>query len=144
MALHDFQGQSEGELSFSSGQIVILLERINAEWLKGKSNNSVGIFPANFVQIEHDLPLTTAQDQMVTPAQTDNTKEISHGELWCETIHDFEGEQAEDLSFLTGAKIKIVERIGEDWFRGEHDGKCGMFPASFVQVTATSSKTSQG
>ncbi|XP_028402055.1 SH3 domain-containing protein 19-like isoform X2 [Dendronephthya gigantea] len=142
VACHDFQAQGQGELSFVSGQIIILLERINAEWLKGKVNNSVGIFPANFVKIERDLPLTTNTNDVVTPAPTRNTGN-SVNEEWCRAIHDYQGEHKDDLSFVTGTEIKIIERIDNDWFKGEYSGNSGIFPASFVEILPATDKGSQ-
>ena len=145
-AIHDFQGQSEAELSFSSGETIILLERINVEWLKGRLKTSTGIFPANFVQIERDLPPVAAnKNHVVMPTQTDdNTKTKTNNEQWCQAIHDYQGEQSDELSFVVGAKIKIIERVSQEWFNGEYSGKSGIFPASFVQVISEASKTSEG
>ena len=145
-AIHDFQGQSEAELSFLSGETIILLERINVEWLKGKLKTSTGIFPANFVQIERDLPPVAAnKNHVVMPIQTDdNIKTKTNNEQWCQAIHDYQGEQSDELSFVVGAKIKIIERVSQEWFNGEYSGKSGIFPASFVQVISEGSETSKG
>lgn len=47
--------------------------------------------------------------------------------------HDYHGENSDDLSFKTGDKIKVIERINLDWLMGECNGKRGLFPASFVE-----------
>lgn len=50
-ALFDFDGEFEDELSFKVDDIIILLERVNEEWLRGEMNGKVGRFPATFVDI---------------------------------------------------------------------------------------------
>ena len=120
-----------------SGETIILLERVNVEWLKGKLKDATGIFPANFVQIQHDLPSMTNKKQ-------NNCETFEGSEEWCQAIHDYKGEHADDLSFVVGTKIKIIEKVSQDWFKGEYSGKSGIFPASFVQVISDSGKASQG
>lgn len=39
------------DLSLTSGEIVYLLEKIDAEWYRGKCRNQTGIFPANYVKV---------------------------------------------------------------------------------------------
>lgn len=54
-------------------------------------------------------------------------------------IHDYPGENPDDLSFKTGDKIRVTERIDSDWLMGEYNGKQGLFPASFVEVVQSES-----
>jgi hypothetical protein len=56
-AVDDCRGETEGELSFSAGDIIFLARRVNAEWLEGEAQGSgaTGIFPAGFVEIVEGL-----------------------------------------------------------------------------------------
>ena len=56
-------------------------------------------------------------------------------------VHDYPGESPDDLSFKTGDKIEVIERINSDWLRGECHGKQGLFPASFVEGLQSESST---
>ena len=47
---------------------------------------------------------------------------------------DFDGEGSEDLSFKEGDVITLLERIGDQWARGEVDERTGIFPLDFVEV----------
>ena len=113
-----------------------MLERVNVEWLKGKIKNAIGIFPANFVEIQHDLPSITNEKQ-------NNCETFQGSKEWCQAIHDYKGEQPGDLSFVVGTTIKITEKVSQDWFKGECSGKSGIFPASFVQAISESGKESE-
>ena len=55
-ALHGFEGQGTHELSFSAGVSILLLRRIDENWLEGKLDGKVGIFPANYVKIQLGSP----------------------------------------------------------------------------------------
>ena len=88
-------------------------------------------------------PVTNENHAAAMPTQAHNDIKTNNEE-WCEAIHDYQGEQSDELSFVVGAKIKIIERVSQDWFNGEYSGKSGIFPASFVQVISDASETSKG
>ena len=50
-------------------------------------------------------------------------------------LYDFTGTAADELSFEKGDKIEITEIINDDWLRGKHNGREGMFPRTFVQLS---------
>ncbi len=58
-AVHSFESQSEHELGFAAGVSIMLLRRIDENWLEGKLESKVGIFPANYVKIELGSPSGT-------------------------------------------------------------------------------------
>ena len=58
---------------------------------------------------------------------------IGHGPR-CRARFDFDGEGPEDLVFEDGDVIKLLERVGPEWRKGELDGKVGLFPLSFVEI----------
>lgn len=51
-------------------------------------------------------------------------------------IYDFEAQQAGDLEFRKGDRIRIVKKTGStaDWWEGELRGVQGSFPANYVGV----------
>ncbi|KAG2172376.1 hypothetical protein INT43_004918 [Umbelopsis isabellina] len=51
-------------------------------------------------------------------------------------LYDFNGEQADDLSFRQGDVITIVEKSDSqnDWWTGKAGGRQGIFPANYVQL----------
>ena len=80
MAVYDFKAAGSDELSLSVGDVVELVGRVGAEWLRGRLRGHEGIFPAQFVEVKEDLP----------PATTD--------EGLSKTLYDFKGQEGE-LSF---------------------------------------------
>lgn len=43
-------------------------------------------------------------------------------------------QEATDLAVEAGDRILVVERSSEDWWKGELNGKTGLFPSSYVRL----------
>lgn len=54
--MFDFRGNGKAELNLKRGEVIFLLQRVNADWLEGTVNNQTGIFPQSFVKIIKPLP----------------------------------------------------------------------------------------
>lgn len=52
----------------------------------------------------------------------------------CLARFDYNGEDSSDLAFVEGDIIQILERIGEEWMKGELNQRTGIFPVSFVEI----------
>ena len=52
----------------------------------------------------------------------------------CCARFDYDGEDPADLAFAAGDIIRLVERVGNEWMKGELNGRVGMFPVGFVEV----------
>ena len=53
---------------------------------------------------------------------------------YCVAIYDFSGETLDDLSFVSGDRIELLEHVGADWLKGSLNGRTGMFPSAFVEI----------
>ena len=61
-ALYFYVGANSDELSFDKGELITLIEKVNEEWYKGKIGKSLGLFPANHVEILVDLPYESCNE----------------------------------------------------------------------------------
>ena len=52
----------------------------------------------------------------------------------CLARFDYEATEADDLSFVAGDVIRLKECVGDEWLRGELNGKTGVFPVAFVEI----------
>ncbi|BGP49761.1 hypothetical protein JCM10450v2_005666 [Rhodotorula kratochvilovae] len=48
-------------------------------------------------------------------------------------LYDFEGETADELPFRRGETLRVVERVSDEWCRGELRGRVGIFPMNYVE-----------
>ena len=52
-SIHDFQPQEPGEIGFSRGDEILVLDQSDANWWRGRTlrddNFNIGIFPSNYV-----------------------------------------------------------------------------------------------
>eukprot|EP00058_Branchiostoma_floridae_P026034 XP_002611524.1 hypothetical protein BRAFLDRAFT_63839 [Branchiostoma floridae] len=124
VALYDFEPGQSDDLGFKKGETIFLLGKVGAEWYRGKCGKREGMFPATYVNIVEDLPWKE-------PAQ--EKADTVRGPR-CKARFDFEGESEGDLSFEEGDVISLLERVGDEWMKGELKGKAGIFPLSFVEV----------
>lgn len=51
VALYDFRGETEMDLSFKQGDVIKITNRPFPEWWEGELNGRRGLFPVNFVSI---------------------------------------------------------------------------------------------
>lgn len=58
VAAYDYPPQTDEDLGFRAGDYIELVERISADWLKGKLGDKIGMFPASFVDVKVDIDTT--------------------------------------------------------------------------------------
>ena len=56
VALYDFNAEGPGELSIRTGDVIVLVEMVDTDWIKGRLKGQEGIFPSGFVEIKVALP----------------------------------------------------------------------------------------
>ncbi|XP_043098947.1 sorbin and SH3 domain-containing protein 1 isoform X3 [Puntigrus tetrazona] len=52
-------------------------------------------------------------------------------------IYDFKAQSAKELSFKKGDAVNIIRQIDSNWYEGEHRGRIGIFPISYVEKVAS-------
>ncbi len=115
LALYDYNAQEGNEISFKQGDVISNVTKPDADWWEGTCNNKRGLFPGNFVQE------STQNDSK--PAATSTIIGIA--------IYDYTAQESNELSFVTGDKITITNKIDEGWFMGECKSKTGLFPSAY-------------
>uniref|UniRef100_UPI00398E4B39 SH3 domain-containing protein 19 isoform X3 n=1 Tax=Pristiophorus japonicus TaxID=55135 RepID=UPI00398E4B39 len=132
IVLHDFTADQNDELNLKSGDTVYLLEKLDKDWFSGKCKGHTGIFPANFVKVIVDLPIGDSQESSMKKV-TFKSASLARGPR-CVARFDFEGDQADELTFFEGDVIALKEYVSEEWARGQLKGRSGIFPLNFVEL----------
>ncbi|KAJ4472039.1 SH3-domain-containing protein [Lentinula aciculospora] len=60
-------------------------------------------------------------------------EEPEEGE-WAEVLYDYDSQDPADLRIRANQRILVTERTSDDWWKGEVDGKSGLFPATYVKL----------
>lgn len=136
-SIYPFVGESESELTFKEGEIILLRKRAGSQWLEGEIDGVVGLFPASFVDIEIDLPPET-QDNMV-PQKVP----LREG-LRMKALYHFSALHPGDLALNEGDIVTIVKVVDDNWIEGRvNSGVCGMCPSAYL-VPADSGSIGNG
>nr|XP_046271325.1 SH3 domain-containing protein 19 isoform X3 [Scatophagus argus] len=123
VALYDFAGNSEGDLSFQQGDCILISQHINAEWSRGRLGGREGIFPIAFVE-----SCTAGQQSSV-----DQQKIAAVGGR-ARAMYEFTSDCDEELSLQVGDIITGLESVDEEWYLGDLRGKRALVPKNYVQV----------
>lgn len=141
VALFDYEGEENDELTFSQGDVIALLELMGQEWGRGQIHGRVGIFPLNFTEVveppqQEDTTKPTSADTAVSEKTETKISQDPEPEVkeWAVALFDFPGQTAEDLSFHKGALIEVTAHVDAEWRRGRLEGREGLYPAAFTQT----------
>uniref|UniRef100_A0A8C6V4P2 SH3 domain containing 19 n=1 Tax=Neogobius melanostomus TaxID=47308 RepID=A0A8C6V4P2_9GOBI len=120
VALYDFSGNSEQDLSFEKGDRILITKHIDQEWSSGRLDGREGIFPRTFVQSK-------------TAGQTSHQNGGAGG-VRAKALYDFTSTCEEELSIKVGDIVTNVESVDNEWFLGDLRGKRALVPKNYVQV----------
>ncbi|KAM6971939.1 SH3 domain-containing protein 19 [Aplochiton taeniatus] len=125
VALYDFSGESEEDLSFQQGDHILVTQHLDADWWSGRLNGREGFFPVAFVGTSAGQSPT-----VVSP------KSRGAGGLRAKALFDFQSNCDEELSFQVGDTITNLESVDGQWFLGDLRGQRALVPKNYVQVTS--------
>ncbi|XP_077333472.1 sorbin and SH3 domain-containing protein 2 isoform X22 [Lithobates pipiens] len=55
-------------------------------------------------------------------------------------VYDFKAQTAKELSFKKGDTVYILRKIDKNWYEGEHHGRVGILPISYVEKISPAEK----
>lgn len=110
-ALYDFNSGLEGELSIKNGDLIQVVAAVDRHWTLGNLRGQQGKFPSAFV-VEVKVP------------------QLSDGQELFAATADFSSDVPGDLSFQCGDLIVGLAAVDANWWRGQLDGREGIFPLS--------------
>ncbi|KAJ8008716.1 hypothetical protein DPEC_G00081300 [Dallia pectoralis] len=129
VALYTYESPEVGDLTFSEGDIVMVIER-EGEWWRGCIGDQTGVFPSNYVK------------QIIRHAAASKKPEIA------QSVSAVVALTMEQLSLSPGQLIVVLAKNTNGWWLGELQARGkkrqrGWFHSSHVKLLGpTSSKTS--
>ncbi|KAM9662939.1 sorbin and SH3 domain-containing protein 2 isoform 16-T28 [Morphnus guianensis] len=87
---------------------------------RAKDQESPGSYSSAFT----DVGRCTPRERRAT---TDKEK------LPARAVYDFKAQTSKELSFKKGDTVYILRKIDQNWYEGEHHGRVGIFPISYVE-----------
>ncbi|XP_046901905.1 SH3 domain-containing protein 19 isoform X2 [Hypomesus transpacificus] len=121
VALYDFAGQTEEELSFHQGERILVLQHIDADWSSGRLGGREGVFPRAFVE-------TSSSD--LSPEMGRQPSGLGRAKA----LFNFQSNCEEELSIQVGDMIANLESVNDEWFLGDLRGKRALVPKNYVAV----------
>ncbi|XP_005996408.1 SH3 domain-containing protein 19 isoform X2 [Latimeria chalumnae] len=132
IAERDYVTRLPGELSFQRGDVLVLAHQIDNNCFqcqKGDESGKVSMSNLKVI-IPLDEENTLGRGQPASCAVKGSDSSSPHALV----LHDFQAEQADDLSLKSGETVYLLERLDQEWYRGTCRGRTGVFPANFVKV----------
>ncbi|XP_016300221.1 sorbin and SH3 domain-containing protein 2-like [Sinocyclocheilus anshuiensis] len=92
-----------------------------------------------------DTGRLTPQIRRPTPEREVSSKQMTylilssllHQKQSARAIYDFKAQSAKEISFKKGDAVNIIRQIDSNWYEGEHRGRIGIFPISYVEKVAS-------
>ncbi|XP_029366128.1 sorbin and SH3 domain-containing protein 2 [Echeneis naucrates] len=90
----------------------------------------------------------TPQSRRPTPDREVSHKQMTqlilfsllHQKQPARAIFDFKAQTAKELTFKKGDAVNIIRQIDNNWYEGEHRGRVGIFPISYVEKMPSTEK----
>ncbi|XP_034424684.1 SH3 domain-containing protein 19-like isoform X2 [Hippoglossus hippoglossus] len=117
VALFDFPGQTEEDLSFHKGALIRVIKHIDAEWRRGRLEGREGLYPAAFTQPHQVQPIPDQQSAVKGAGKA---------------LFDFTAMGEDELTLKAGDDITQVESVDEQWILGVVGGRRGIFPKNYI------------
>ncbi|KAE9418017.1 hypothetical protein Angca_007399 [Angiostrongylus cantonensis] len=82
---------------------------------------------------EHPPPYSNGGTSHTSGSNT-NVSQAQQQKPSAKALFDFEVQNEGELNLKEGQVVELISQVDENWFEGRLNGKCGLFPVSYVQV----------
>ncbi|XP_004428818.1 PREDICTED: sorbin and SH3 domain-containing protein 2 isoform X13 [Ceratotherium simum simum] len=80
--------------------------------------------PRSYLSTSTDLGRSAPRERRGTPEKE---------KLPAKAVYDFKAQTSKELSFKKGDTVYILRKVDQNWYEGEHHGRVGIFPISYVE-----------
>ncbi|MGH0166104.1 UNVERIFIED_CONTAM: hypothetical protein FKN15_050010 [Acipenser sinensis] len=129
VCINDFSALDVGNLPIKTGDVVVVEDYVDSNWLKGRSSwGSKGIFPLSCVKELH----LSSRSRKMSKRSVSEVPSYALGQA--RALLGLSAQLEEELDFIEGDIITIIGIPEPGWFEGELEGRRGIFPEGFVEL----------
>ncbi|XP_057703350.1 intersectin-1 isoform X4 [Corythoichthys intestinalis] len=132
------------QLTLAPGQLILIRKKNSGGWWEGElqargKKRQIGWFPANYVK------LLSPSTSKTTPTEPMPPKLVPANTAVCQVIgmYDYVAQNDDELAFQKGQVITVLNRDDCDWWKGELNGREGLFPSNYVKLTTDTDPSTQ-
>ncbi|XP_034041582.1 intersectin-1 isoform X2 [Thalassophryne amazonica] len=132
------------QLTLAPGQLILIRKKNPGGWWEGElqargKKRQIGWFPANYVK------LLSPSTSKTTPTEPTPPKLAPASTVVCQVIgmYDYVAQNDDELAFQKGQVITVLNKDDCDWWKGELNGKEGLFPSNYVKLTTDTDPSTQ-
>uniref|UniRef100_A0A3Q1K321 Intersectin 1 (SH3 domain protein) n=1 Tax=Anabas testudineus TaxID=64144 RepID=A0A3Q1K321_ANATE len=125
------------QLTLAPGQLILIRKKNPGGWWEGElqargKKRQIGWFPANYVKL---LSPSTSKTTPTEPTPPKLTPVIG--------MYDYVAQNDDELAFQKGQVITVLNKDDCDWWKGELNGREGLFPSNYVKLTTDTDPSTQ-
>ncbi|CAN9500203.1 unnamed protein product [Ophioblennius macclurei] len=131
------------QLTLAPGQLILIRKKNPGGWWEGElqargKKRQIGWFPANYVK------LLSPSTSKTTPTEPTPPK-LAPASTVCQVIgmYDYVAQNDDELAFQKGQVIIVLNKDDCDWWKGELNGREGLFPSNYVKLTTDTDPSTQ-
>lgn len=157
IAKWDYMAQQDQELDIKKNERLWLLDDSKTWWRVRNTSNKTGYVPSNYVERKNSLKKGSLVDYLKDTRGLGKTKrktstrdasptpstdaEYSSNGTSAERIYDLNipayekfayTAERDELSLVKGARVIVMEKCSDGWWRGTLNGQVGWFPSNYV------------
>ncbi|XP_051274488.1 intersectin-1 isoform X3 [Dicentrarchus labrax] len=132
------------QLTLAPGQLILIRKKNPGGWWEGElqargKKRQIGWFPANYVK------LLSPSTSKTTPTEPTPPKLAPASTAVCQVIgmYDYVAQNDDELAFQKGQVITVLNKDDCDWWKGELNGREGLFPSNYVKLTTDTDPSTQ-
>ncbi|KAM5322292.1 LOW QUALITY PROTEIN: E3 ubiquitin-protein ligase SH3RF3 [Glossophaga mutica] len=124
-ALYDFemkdQDQDKDCLTFTKGEVLSVIRRMDDNWAEGILGDKVGIFPLLYVESRSGVVCERPPETPATPSRY-------------LALYAYKPQKNDELELHKGEVYHVLEKCQDGWFKGTslRSGLSGVFPGNYV------------
>uniref|UniRef100_A0A673BYQ2 Intersectin 1 (SH3 domain protein) n=1 Tax=Sphaeramia orbicularis TaxID=375764 RepID=A0A673BYQ2_9TELE len=123
------------QLTLAPGQLILIRKKNPGGWWEGElqargKKRQIGWFPANYVK------LLSPSTSKTTPTEPTPPKLVIG-------MYDYVAQNDDELAFQKGQVITVLNKDDCDWWKGELNGREGLFPSNYVKLTTDTDPSTQ-